>query len=397
MTRQNLLYFDCFSGIAGDMILASLIDMGLPIDVVEHAVSKLPLAGYRIETTKEKRNAIMATRFHVRVDTSTQPHRHYSGIRTMIEDSALDDGTKTRALAIFKTLAEAEAKIHGTTLEEVHFHEVGAVDSIVDIVGAAAGFNHLDAEVVCSPIPVGYGIIHTEHGNLPVPAPATLQILEGIPIEGTEIPCELTTPTGAAVIKATAKRFGRMPEMVPRGIGFGAGSRSHETRPGLLRVVMGEATVATNDEHNQPCIVVETNVDDMTGELAANAATRLLKEGALDVWFESIYMKKGRPAQKLAILCKNEDLDRLAGFLFEETSTIGLRYYPVGRMEMDRSLHLVETPFGNIHIKVARGLNGSANAAPEFEDCARAARAHSVSVKQVMAVAAGLGQQLIQK
>ena len=199
------------------------------------------------------------------------------------------------------------------------------------------------------------------------------------------------------MVKAMATGFGRMPKMIPKKIGFGAGTRSHETRPGLLRAVLGERDREKSSCHgNDPCVVIETNVDDMTGELAASAGAKLLREGALDVWFESIFMKKGRPAHKLAILCRKDDAERFAGILFRETSTIGLRYYAVGRMEMTRSLHQVETPFGPIQVKVARGPGGSANAAPEFDDCARAAAKYNVSVKRVMAVAAGLAQGLLE-
>ena len=391
---RPILHFDCFSGIAGDMILAALIDLGMPLEVVESAVSALPLGGYRIRVEKEKRNSIAATRFFVDIEEAKQPHRHFGDIKKMIEDAPLDDSIQTTAVHIFHLLAQAEARVHGTSVEEVHFHEVGAVDSIVDIVGAAAAFAHFDARVTCTPVPLGHGMIRTAHGTIPVPAPATLFLLEGVPVEGTEIGAELTTPTGAAVIKSKAESFCRFPPMMPTQIGFGAGARSHETRPGLLRVVLGQP-VDSRDK-GQRCFVIEANIDDMTGEIAAAAATRLLEAGALDAWFEPIQMKKGRPALKLGILCKAQLLDTLAAKLFRETSTIGLRYYPVGRMEMVRSMHTVETPYGPIRVKVARGPEGSVNAAPEFEDCLAAADQHEVSVKQVMAVAAGQAQKLVE-
>ncbi len=394
--KKNLLHFDCFSGLAGDMILASLIDLGLPVDVVESAVAKLPLHHYRIRVEKEKRQSVMATRFFVDVDEADQPHRHFSQIRDMIEGSELKSAVKKTAVEIFQLIAQAEARVHGTTVDDVHFHEVGAVDSIVDIVGAAAALDYFDARVTCSPIPLGQGMIKMAHGVLPIPAPATLFILAGVPVEGTEVEAELTTPTGAAVIKVAAESFGRFPAMVPSRIGFGAGARTHETRPGLLRTVLGNPVDDKGVGSYPACYVLEANVDDVTGEIAAAAASQLLEAGALDAWFEPIQMKKGRPALKFGILCAPDDLERLAGKLFQETPTIGLRYYPVGRMEMARSMHTVDTPFGPIQVKVAHGPGGSVNAAPEFEDCRLAALAHGVPIKQVMAVASGLAQKLVE-
>jgi uncharacterized protein (TIGR00299 family) protein len=393
--NKPILHFDCFSGLAGDMILASLIDLGLPVEVIESAVAKLPLEHFRIRLEKEKRQGVMATRFFVDVEESQQPHRHYSSIRSMIEDADLNERIKGISLDIFETIAKAEARVHGTTIENTHFHEVGAVDSIVDIVGAGAAFDYFDARVTCSPIPLGQGLMKMAHGVLPVPAPATLFILTGVPVEGTEVKAELTTPTGAAVIKTVADAFTRFPPMVPSQIGFGAGARSHETRPGLLRVVLGESVKEQDAGLYPACYVIEANVDDMTGEIAAAAAVALLENGALDAWFEPIQMKKGRPGLKFGLLCKLGDLERLSGKLFRETSTIGLRYYPVGRIEMERSMHTVDTPYGSIRVKVATGLEGSVNAAPEFEDCRRAASEHGVSVKRVMAVAVGLAQKLL--
>jgi hypothetical protein len=394
--QKNVLHFDCFSGLAGDMILASLIDLGLPLEVVESAVAKLPLSNYRIRIGKEKRQSIMATRFFVDVDEADQPHRHFSQIKDMIEDADLKGAVKETAVEIFRLIAQAEARVHGSTVDTVHFHEVGAVDSIVDIVGAAAALDYFDARVTCSPVPLGRGMIKMAHGVLPIPAPATLFILTGVPVEGTEVEAELTTPTGAAVMKVAAQSFGRFPAMVPTRVGFGAGARTHETRPGLLRAILGQPVVDQKTGSYPACYVLEANVDDVTGEIAAAAASQLLKEGALDAWFEPIQMKKGRPALKFGLLCAPDDLERLAGKLFQETPTIGLRYYPVGRMEMARSMHTVDTPFGPIQVKVARGPGGSVNAAPEFEDCRRAAEAHGVPIKQVMAVASGLAQKLVE-
>lgn len=314
----------------------------------------------------------------------------------MIAEAKLKPAVQKTALEIFRLVAEAEAEVHGSTVDQVHFHEVGAVDSIVDIVGAAVALDYFSARVTCSPVPLGQGQIETAHGVLPVPAPATLQILRGVPVEGTEIQAELTTPTGAAVITVAAESFGRFPAMIPERVGYGAGARSHPTRPGLLRVVLGR-TAADKEVGSYPtCYMVEANVDDVTGEIAAVAVSELLRAGALDAWVEPIQMKKGRPALKFGLLCAADDLERLATILFQETPTIGLRYYPVGRMEMARSMHTVDTPYGPIQVKVAHGPGGSINAAPEFEDCRRAAERSGAPIKQVMAVVSGLAQKLVE-
>lgn len=395
MSAGKHLYFDCFGGIAGDMVLASLLDLGLPLEVVQDAVAKLPLHGYTVRTEKVKRATIEAVRFIVDVDEQHQPHRHFSDIRTMITDSTLADGVKTRAVDIFETLAKAEARVHGSTVDHVHFHEVGAVDSIVDIVGTAAALHYFDASVSASPIPLGNGLINTAHGVLPVPAPATLFVLEGVPVIGTEVSAELTTPTGAAIVKASAESFGPYPEMTIEKVGFGAGTRTHDTRPGLLRAVLGSRSTSSMHRPVGGTYVIEANIDDMTGEIAAHVKKKLLEAGAPDVWFETIQMKKERPAVKAAMLCSGADIDRLSAVLFKESPTIGLRYYPVGRIEMTRTIHTVETPYGAVRVKVAEGL-GAKNAAPEFEDCRAAAEKTGVSVKQVMASAMGLAQQLIE-
>ena len=392
---RDILYFDCGSGLAGDMILAALIDLGVPRSVIDDAATQLPIDGYTIRVEREQRQALDVARFHVDL-SSKQPARHYADIRRMIESSTLKPAVIELAVSIFHCLAQAEAEVHGTSIDDVHFHEVGAVDSIIDIVGAAAAFDHLDAQVVCAPIPVGHGTVKTQHGSLPLPAPATLNLLRGIPCEGTEVAAELTTPTGAAIIKTVASDFGLFPAMVPEKIGLGAGSRSHPNRPGILRAILGRPSHAHGAIPGGPnCYVIETNIDDTTGELAAHVKEMLMERGALDAWFEPIQMKKGRPALKLAILTRRDDLERLAAVIFSESSSIGMRYYPVGRMEMERSIETVDTRHGPVRIKIARGLGGSANAAPEFEDCKKIALKTGVPLKQIMAEAAGLAGRFI--
>lgn len=382
-TKKKILHFDCFSGLSGDMIVSALIDVGVPLKIIEDAAAALPVEGYKIRHEKELRSSLSVSRFFVDVDEKKQPHRHFSHIREMIESSSLADGVKSRSIRIFEVLAQAEAKVHGTTIDKVHFHEVGAVDSIIDIVGAAAGLAYLNVEVTCSKIPLGCGFVKTQHGILPLPAPATLNILEGVPVEGTEIEAELTTPTGAAIVKAMAKKFGAVPSMVPASVGLGAGSRNHPGRPGILRVVVGEGE-GPSESMSTNCVVLEANIDDMTGELAAYAMEQLMAHGALDVWAEPIQMKKGRPALKICVLCKVIDKEAMGQRLMRETTTIGLRYYEVGRMEMARALSTVQTQWGEVTIKVSTNAQGMKTISPEFEDCKRLALRHSVPLRQIM-------------
>lgn len=391
MTTTSILHFDCIGGVAGDMLLAAMIDLGLPLSIVEEAIATLPIDGYKIRTEKVKRSTVEATQFIVDVNTDHQPHRHYSHIREMITTSKLTPSVKRIAISVFDVIAQAEARVHGTSVEKVHFHEVGAVDSIVDIVGIAAGIDHFNASVTASPIPLGKGTIQTAHGVLPVPAPASLFILENVPVRGTDIEAELTTPTGAAVIKACAKAFTSFPKMTVKKVGFGAGTRTHDTLPGLLRVVLGESE---SIGVKSATVVIEANIDDMTGEIAGQLKKELFDAKALDVWFEPIQMKKERPAIKVGVLCPRVDLDRIAAVLFRESSTIGLRYYGVGRIEMSREIQRVETPYGSIGIKVSQGL-GMVNAAPEFDDCVTLAKSKGVPLKQVLAAAQGAAAKLI--
>jgi uncharacterized protein (TIGR00299 family) protein len=379
------------------MILGALLDLGVELTTVKQSIARLGLSDFQLKIEKVTRNSIQATRFWVEVDQGSQPQRSWADIRALIEKAGLSAPVARLALQTFLLIAEAEGRVHGRSVDEVHFHEVGAVDSIVDIVGAAAAIVSLGARVVSSPLPLGRGTITTRHGVLPVPAPATVLILDGVPVEGTEIEAELTTPTGAALVKAAASSFGLMPRMIPRGSGYGAGARSHATRPGLLRAVLGQPLEERPPREEGSCHVIEANIDDMTPEIAAHASGVLLESGALDVWFEPIQMKKGRPALKLSLLVGADQLDRLCEAVLRETPTIGLRYYRVGRVEMERSMAEVQTPWGAVRVKIARGLAGSVNAAPEFEDCRRLAQQAGVPLKQVMALAAGLAQQLLEK
>jgi uncharacterized protein (TIGR00299 family) protein len=304
----------------------------------------------------------------------------------MIRGSALKESVKDLSIKIFEQVAKAESSAHGIDIDRVHFHEIGAVDSILDIVCAAAALDYIGATVACSVIPLGSGTVKTMHGIIPLPAPATLFILKNVPVEGTDIKAELTTPTGAAIIKTCAKSFGTIPPLIPLYTGMGAGERSHAERPGIMRVTLGrpvESSSNKTDDH----FVIESNIDDMSGELASAAMERLFANGALDVWFTPIQMKKGRPAITLSALVTKNNLDKIGSLIMRETTTIGIRYYPVSRMEMKRSFKKVNTEYGPVTVKISTGKSEGINISPEFESCKEAADRHNVPVKTVMAEA----------
>ncbi len=386
--REKLLFVDAFSGIAGDMLLAALVDLGVPQGAVELALGGLGVGGYDLRFVRRVRNGIAALGLTVRV-SEPQPARDYEQIHGLLTAATtLCEGARRLALSAFRLLAEAEAEVHGTSVERVHFHEVGAVDSIVDVTGAAVALDYLGARVVCSPLPIGRGFVDTQHGPLPSPAPATLLCLRGVPTYDAAIDAELVTPTGACLVRAAAHEFTRWPSMRPLRAGWGAGTRDLADRPNALRLVLGEpgdgiASRALQSSHT----VLELNVDDMTGELAAVALARASAAGALDAWSTPIGMKKGRPALMLSALARHADVDAVARALLSETTSLGLRLHEVARIERARRIVEVSTRSGGIAVQVADGDGLPANAAPEYEACMRAAEAHGVPVKQVYAAA----------
>lgn len=301
----------------------------------------------------------------------------------MIEGSTLSEGTKRRALEVFSRLAEAEGAVHGIPPQDVHFHEVGAVDSIVDIVGVAIGLEYLGVHKVTSaPLPLSRGFVHCQHGRLPLPAPATLELMRGLPVVSSGLSCELVTPTGAAIIAALAESFCDLPRFSLEAVGYGAGTRVLSDRPNLLRLMLGRA------EQPEPSLLqVEVNLDDLSPEVLAYTVEQLFEAGARDVWVASIQMKKGRTGHLLGLLCERATLARMELILFRETSTLGFRYFPISRSTLQREAHVVETDFGAISVKVGRKGEEVTTAAPEYEDCRRAARAHQVPVKAVYAAA----------
>jgi len=388
MKIARIAYFDCFSGISGDMVLGALVDAGANLRAIEVELRKLGLEGWSISAEKVKRGAIFATQ--VKVETSEgHHHRGLSIILERIDKAGLAPRAADRARGIFTRLAEAEAKVHNMPVEEVHFHEVGAVDSIVDIVGAAIAFELFGIdEFACSALDVGAGQVKTAHGLLPVPAPATAELLRGAPMYTSGIARELVTPTGAAIATTLSTRYAQIPEMTLRAVGYGAGSADLTEKANVLRILIGENATSEAGEHwDAPVSVIETNLDDMSPQIYGYFVERALAAGALDVFSTAVQMKKNRPGVLLTILCDAAHTARLIDLVFRETTTIGVRTYDVRRKVLDRELVAVATQFGEVRVKISR-MNGSVlNATPEYEDCQRLAAEKGIPLKQVIAAA----------
>jgi uncharacterized protein (TIGR00299 family) protein len=381
-------YFDCFSGISGDMVLGALVDAGADLRAIEADLRKLSLPGWSISATKVKRGEIFATQ--VKVETGEgHHHRGLSIILQKIENAKLAPRAAERARKIFSRLAEAEAKVHQQPIEQVHFHEVGAVDSIVDIVGAAIGFELLGIdEFACSALDVGAGQVQTAHGLLPVPAPATAELLKGAPMFTSGIAKELVTPTGAAIATTLAKRYAEIPQMTLKAIGYGAGSADLKEKANVLRLLIGESAVTEPAEHWEPTVtVIETNIDDMSPQIYGHFVERAFESGALDVFSSSVQMKKNRPGQLITILSEPHTVGRLIDLIFRETTTIGVRTHEVRRKTLARESVTLETPFGEVRMKISRMHGSVLNATPEYEDCRRIATQKNIPLKDVLAAA----------
>jgi len=391
----KVLFLDAPSGLAGDMIIASLVDLGVPATVVADSLALLPVQGFHLHFGTRVRSGIVGASFEVHVE-SAQPVRTWGGIRAMLEGSSLADGIKARALRTFRRLAEAEAKVHRMALDEVHFHEVGAVDAIADVVGSAAALDYLGAELWVSPLPMGRGYIKAAHGTLPLPPPAVVECLRGFATYDAGMEFEFVTPTGAAIVGAHASGSARWPAMAPERSGWGAGTADLKDRPNLLRAILGApATAQTASDGAATHVVLEANVDDATGELAASWIEALMAAGALDAWATPIVMKKGRPAITVAALAPVEHADAVAHAMLRETTTLGVRRTPVTRAERPRRTVTVETAYGPIPVKLAEGPFGPPQAKPEFDACARAARAHGVPVREVVRAASAAASGLL--
>jgi hypothetical protein len=375
----HIIYLDAFSGISGDMTVGALADAGADQNAIVAAVSSLN-TGAAVSFEKVKRGGIGATKYRVAAE-ETHKHRHLPHIVKMIEAGELSGRAKQNAVAVFRKLGEAEAEVHQVPIEKVHFHEVGAADSIADIVGACVALHALDVEtLVCSPLNVGSGTVKTEHGVLPVPAPATALLLRDAAVYAQGPPFELTTPTGAAIAATLAERFGSMPPMTILRIGHGAGDHDFPGQANVLRVILGQATTAAEA---LSVSVIEANIDDSNPQVLAYATERLLEAGALDVTLQPISMKKGRPGHLLRIIAKPEDREPLSQIVFQETSTLGVRIYAAERRVQARTSVEVATPYGNVRVKIA----GEGAYAPEYEDCRKLALASGVALKRVIAEA----------
>jgi len=406
-----IYHLDCSSGIAGDMFLGACLDLGLPLEVLSDVVLRLGLSGVTVESRQASRGGFMGTRFRVLVngqavegpDPEQQDHHHHdhhhshdhgptrglAEIRDMIQGSSLSAAVQERALRLFQRLGEAEAKAHGTPIERIHFHEVGAVDSIVDLVGAAAAVEYLTPErLTCGPVNLGSGRVKMAHGEVPIPAPATAELLRGVPVHGGP-GGELTTPTGAVLLAELVDEFVDLPAMILQGVGYGLGKRELPHQPNALRLLRGRA-----GEAKAEVMVVECEVDDLPGEGFGFLMERLLEAGALDVYFTPVQMKKSRPGTLVTLLCRRRQLDELSGILLAESGSLGCRYHAAARFEAEREILEIQTAFGTVRIKRAR-LDGRPLAvAPEFEDCRRLALEKGVPWRDVyhaaLAAAAGL-------
>ncbi len=386
----KVLFLDAPSGLAGDMIVAALVDLGVPAHVVGDALAALAVTGFHVDFGTRVRSGIVAASFEVHVD-APQPPRTYASVRELLDRSSLPDGVRARAHRTFRRLAAAEAKVHRAPIDDVHFHEVGAVDAIVDVVGSAAALDYLGAEVLVSPLPMGRGFVSAAHGKLPLPAPATVECLAGFATYDGGLDFEFVTPTGAAIVGAHASGSHRWPSMAPERTGWGAGTAELRDRPNVLRAVLGShlATSPSPGGHDAAAThaVLEANVDDATGELAASWIEPLFAAGALDAWVTPIAMKKGRPALTISALAPLARADAVAHAMVRETTSLGVRRYDVARLERPRSLEHVDTPYGRIPIKVATGPFGPPQVKPEFDACAAAAAAHGVPVREVLRAA----------
>ena len=391
-------YLDCSSGISGDMFLAALLDAGLDPHRLLDELKKISLGFYKLRRTRAPRGGIWGTRWEVEV-AGEQPARKLADIEELLGKATLTGGVKEKSLKIFRRLADAEGKIHNQPPGEVHFHEVGAVDAIIDIVGACVGLEALEiTELVCSPLNVGGGRTEAAHGTLPVPAPATAELLKEIPVYSSGVEGELVTPTGAAIVSTLSASYGPFPSMKVERIGYGAGAKEFPGHPNVARIFIGQAVEAVKPQPgaagDELVSIIEANLDDMSPQLYGYLVEQALAAGALDVTCSSVQMKKNRPGLVVTILCAPEKSDALAQLVFEQTTTIGLRIYEARRKVLEREHVEVETPYGKVRIKVAKREGKVVNAAPEYDDCQKLAGEKSVPLKEVLLAAQTAYRQL---
>lgn len=378
---MKIAYLDCFSGISGDMFLACLLDAGLSFDQLSERLHTLSLDGYQLKTERQSRGNIFGTQFTVKLSHEEHVPRNLSAIREIIKKADLGPTIKLKSIEIFELIAAVEAKIHNLPPEEVHFHEVGAVDSIIDIVGAVIGVDILGVKTIyASHIPVGSGFVQTAHGSIPVPAPATIELLKGIPVFDPGIRHEMVTPTGAALLKVLCSSFGPMPPMVVKEVGYGVGKRNIPERPNLLRVLIGEDK---RDPTVETVVVLETNLDDINPEWMGFLMERLLASGALDVVFFPVQMKKSRPGVQVQVIGRPDQREALMEILFKESTTLGVRFGYTQRQVLERAQAEIDSPWGKIKVKKIIGRDGSAHLQPEYQSCREIALQHNIALKEI--------------
>ena len=378
---MKTLYFDCFAGASGDMILGAMVAAGVDPSFLRQQLSLLPVDGFSVEFETVNRSGLSAT--HAHVETAHEhKHRHLADIKEIIERSGLSEPVKQRSVRIFERLAEAEARVHNEPVDRVHFHEVGALDAIVDVAGAAICFDALKIHrFVCSPLHVGSGMVQMAHGRFPVPPPAVAELLNGVPFYATDVKGELLTPTGAAIITTVCSEYGPIPQMTTEATGYGAGTREYEDFPNVLRVFIGETD--SKPATDERLWMIETNLDDASPQIIGHVMDRLLESGALDCFLTPVQMKKNRPGVLLSALCGREEKEALMKLLFMETTTLGVRSYEVTRRALRRSVVRVETQYGPIDVKVAHLDGRVVNEMAEFEQCRQAAVKANVPLKVV--------------
>jgi pyridinium-3,5-bisthiocarboxylic acid mononucleotide nickel chelatase len=379
--RMKIAYLDCFSGISGDMLLGALLDAGVPLAELEQLIALLRIEGCRLAVRREARSGIYGTSVEVVVEQSRQQSTDFRGIRELIFRSSLPEAVKDKSIEVFSALAEAEARIHNTSPEAIHFHEVGAVDSIVDIVGCVHGLLGLGIDTVhSSHVPLGSGFVQTAHGTMPIPAPATMELLKDVPVSQTEIPYEMVTPTGAALLKTFAETFGPFPPMAVDDVGYGVGNRDMPDRPNLLRLLVGREPC---EKVCETVAVLETNIDDVSPEWAGYLMERLFDAGALDVSFCPVHMKKNRPGFQVQVIARPDTKELLTDLLFRESGTLGVRFSYTQRQVLEREEVEIASPWGQIRAKKIVPANDTPYLVPEYESCSEIARAKGLSLREL--------------
>ncbi|MGC8879245.1 MAG: nickel pincer cofactor biosynthesis protein LarC [Anaerolineae bacterium] len=390
---MRIAYFDCIAGASGDMILGALVDAGFPMEVLHAELAKLQIDEFKIAQKRVSKLGFSATKVEVLV-TDKASSRHLPDIERIVMESTLASSIKERAVEIFRRIGSVEASIHGVPLEQVHLHELGGVDTVVDVIGTLVGLDALDIEqVVVSPLPLGRGWVQGAHGKIPLPAPATLGLLTNVPIVGSPLEVELVTPTAAALLSTLATSFGPIPAMTLHQVGYGAGTHDLPI-PNVLRVLVGSAPDVLNAAI-ETLVMLETNIDDMNPEFYEHLMQRLLDAGALDVFLTPVHMKKGRPASTISVLCRPDEANQLTQILFAESTTLGVRQNYVTRYCLPRSVEEVETPYGTVRVKVTLWTEGKTRVKPEYEDCRRLAEQHNVPLREVYRAAEIAAQYLV--